>query len=123
MLFDTFAWIEFFNGTTLGRKVTDLLKHESPATAMPTLSELASWALKNGYDPGEILSKVAQASNILGFNAAVAQLAGELHYKYKKADSSFGMVDSMIYATALSYGLKLVTGDPHFKDKPEVVFL
>lgn len=123
MLYDTFAWIELFKDTQVGRRVAQLMKQDQPATAMPSLSELASWALKNGLDAGKVVDKAAYASNIVEFDMEAAQLAGELHFKYKKIESGWGMVDSMIYATALSYGLQLVTGDPHFKGKPGVVFL
>ncbi len=33
------------------------------------------------------------------------------------------MVDSMIYATAITHGLTLVTGDKHFVGQPQVKML
>ncbi|MEK6954656.1 MAG: PIN domain-containing protein [Candidatus Micrarchaeota archaeon] len=120
MLFDTYSWVELFNDTEAGRRVANLINAETAATAMATISELTSWAIRNNRDPSLIIENVKRLSAILEFREDIAKLAGELHIQYKKEMKDFGMVDSMIYATALANGLKLVTGDRHFVGKKDV---
>jgi len=123
MLFGTHPWIELLNDGPKGKLVAGLMEQEQPAIATPSLSELTSWAFRNELDAKSILEKVKEASLVLPLTEEVAQLAGELHFLYKKETPGWGMVDSMIYATALTHGLKLVSGDKHFKGKQNVVFL
>ena len=123
MLYDTHAWIEFFDGTEKGRIVKEMMETEQPAIAMASISELASWALKRGLEPSTILDKIEKTATVLSFGQNIAALAGEIHHQNKKTIPDWGMVDSMIYATALSNGLTLVTGDKHFADQPQVLML
>lgn len=123
MLWDTFAWVEFFNDSDIGLEVAKTLEIEPPQTAMATVSELYSWALKNGKDPQAILKIVRDGSQLMEFTNGIAELAGQIHQENKKRTKRFGMVDSMIYATALANSLKIVTGDPHFEGKRDVVFI
>ncbi len=123
MLFDTNAWIEFFDGTPKGAKVRELLKQERPAVATATLAEVTSWCLRRGFEPQRFVRLIEKNSSVLALTPYAASQAGEIHFRNKKIDNTFGMVDAMIYATALNYGLKLVTGDKHFEGKPGVVFV
>ena len=123
MLWDTFAWVEFFNDSNIGLEVAKTLELGPPQTAMATVSELYSWALKNGKDPQAILKVVRDGSQLMEFTNGIAELAGQIHNENKKQTKGFGMVDAMIYATALANSLKILTGDPHFEGKRDVVFV
>ena len=101
MLFDTYAWVELFNNTQKANLVLDLLKREEPATAIPTISEVASWALKNKLEPKPLITYLERESTILAITPEIALLAGEIHFQIKRFTPTFGMVDAMIYATAL----------------------
>ncbi|MBU1197006.1 PIN domain-containing protein [Candidatus Micrarchaeota archaeon] len=123
MLLDTHAWIELLRGSALGNEVATLLSEQPCFTAMPTLTELGSWTLRRRFDHAFILKKVRSLSTLLPLSEDGAILAGKLHFEFRKSISDWGMLDSLIYATALLHGQELVTGDPHFKGKPHVIFL
>ncbi len=123
MLWDTHAWVEFLNNSPTGQHVAKMLETEAPQTAMPTISELYSWAQKNGKDPHVILKIVRSGSQLMEFTNGIAELAGQIHHENKGQAKGFGMVDAMIYATAIANGLKVLTGDPHFEGKRDVIYI
>jgi len=118
MLLDTYAWIEILIDSRKGRQALKLLENSRPATAVPSLSEIAVWALRNGMDPETIVEKVSSESTVLDFTPKVAELAGRLHFKYRQKGAAWGLVDAMIYATALANGEQLLTGDSDFAKIP-----
>ncbi len=123
MLFDTYAWVELFNDTPTGRKVEQLMNSSQNCTSMVSLAELTNWSLKNGFEPDKIISKLKEHSAILPVEEKIAILAGEFYFEYRKQIRDWGMIDSIIYATSLVYGLKVVTGDKHFSDLPNALML
>jgi predicted nucleic acid-binding protein len=50
-------------------------------------------------------------------------LAGKLSFQRKRLIKGWGMIDSLILATALVSNLKILTGEKHFKDLPNVEML
>lgn len=47
MLFDTSAWIEFFQGTEKSKKIENILRTEENFTSIVTLAEVVNWCFKN----------------------------------------------------------------------------
>ncbi len=123
MLLDTWAWAELFSDGPRCGEVRQLTSSAQRFVATPTLSELTAWSLRHARDPKRVIQDVLSRAQLLPFTQVTAQLAGEINHDARKTDATFGMVDAMIYATALQNGLQLVTGDPHFKGKPSVVML
>lgn len=123
MLLDTHAWVELFTDSEKGRKIANLIKDMQPATAAPTLAEIVVWARKNSLDADFFLDKIRRASLVLNLTDEISENAGKICFEYKKRAGEWGMVDSFIYATALEYEMNLVTGDPHFRGKPQVIFV
>jgi predicted nucleic acid-binding protein len=50
MLFDTSAWIEFFQGTEKGKIIETLLKKENNFTSIVTFAELTHWCMRTGQE-------------------------------------------------------------------------
>jgi len=117
LLLDTFAWIEFFNGTEKGLKVKQLLKENACFTSAICLAELSEWIERNGLDRKEKMNAVKKLSSIIGLDEQTLELAGLLKVKKRKTVKGFGMLDAIILATAKQYKLKIVTGDKHFKEE------
>ncbi|MBI4009760.1 MAG: PIN domain-containing protein [Candidatus Aenigmarchaeota archaeon] len=125
MLLDTSAWIEFFQGTEKSKKVENVLKTEENFTSIVTFAEIVNWCLKNniqdkikGYIEG-----IKNGSTILELNEPIAIIAGKLNYERKKIVKNWGMIDSIILATAQIYNLKVLTKDSQFKDLSNVEIL
>ena len=121
MLLDTFAWIEFFNGTEKGAKVKQLLKENACFTSAICLAELSEWIERNGLDRKEKMNAVKKLSSIIGLDEQTLELAGLLKVKKRKTVKGFGMLDAIILATAKQYKLKIVTGDKHFKEENAIL--
>ena len=123
MLIDTYAWIEFFRGTESGMEAREVLRAERSFTSVVSIAEIAEWCLKNNLRLQEYVRAVTKGSVILRLDEQTASIAGTINHERKKTIRGWGMGDSLILATAVSYDLKILTGDSHFKDLPNVRML
>ena len=122
MLFDTSAWIEFFQGTDKAEKVKEKLTTEENFTSIVTFAELINWCLKNNLESKikEYIQGIKIGSTILDLDETIVVAAGKINYERKKAVKNWGMLDSFILSTALVYDLKVLTKDTQFEDVPNV---
>jgi len=118
MLLDTYAWVEFFKGTNKGKEVKEILKKERCYTSIISIAELVEWCLKNNLETkiGEYIKNINKISIILNLDEEIVLLAGKINHERKKKIKGWGMIDSLISATSISYNLNILTGDIHFKD-------
>jgi len=125
MLLDTYAWVEFFKGTNEGKKVKEILKKEKCYTCIVSIAELVEWCSKNNLkeEIKEYFKAITKSSVILNLDEEISLLAGKINHERKKNIEGWGMMDSLILATAISYDIKILTGDTHFKDLPNVEML
>ncbi len=121
MLLDTYAWVEFFNGTKRGAKVRKLLKEKACFTSAISLAELSEWVERNRLDRKEKMTAVKKLSSIIGLDEQTLELGGVLKVRMRKTVKGFGLVDAIILATAKQYRLKIVTGDKHFKGENAIM--
>jgi len=115
LLVDTFAWVEFFNGTSKGTKVKRILGKNACFTSAICLAELSEWIEREKLDRRKIMNAVKRLSSIIGLDELTLELAGILKVKKRKKVKGFGLIDAIILATAKIYGLKVITGDKHFR--------
>lgn len=125
MLLDTHAWIEFFRGKDTGKKVREVLRRERCYSSIVSLAELVEWCMRNDLKARikDYVTAVARGSVVLNLDEEIAAIAGRINHERKKKVKGWGMMDSMILATAISYNLSILTGDSHFKDLPNVKVL
>jgi len=116
MLLDTYAWIGYFIGNSEGKKVEKILFDKDCYTSIVSLAEIIEWCLKRGLNPESYVDIVNKNSIIIFLDRLIAETAGKINFENKKTIKNWGMVDSFIYATARIYGIKVLTGDPHFKE-------
>ena len=122
MILDTYAWIEYFLESEKGIKVKEIIK-EGCYTSIVSLAEIVEWCIKNNHDAEEHIEIVKNLSQIIFLNDEAALLAGKINYEKKKTIKNWGMIDSIIYSTAIINGMKIVTGDPHFRDLENVIMI
>ena len=122
MLFDTSAWIEFFQGSNKAEKVKERLTTEENFTSIVTFAELINWCLKNNIENkiNEYIEGIKSSSTILDLDETIVVAAGKINYERKKVVKNWGMLDSFILSTALVYNLKVLTKDTQFEDLPNV---
>ena len=108
---DTSAWIELLISSPTGKIVE---KHFPPQSVLivPTIVqlELAKWLTREmGEDQSDSTIAYTQNCVVVQLDTKIALLAAELGAKHKLAAA-----DSIVYATALSYGADVLTCGAHF---------
>jgi predicted nucleic acid-binding protein len=119
IVLDSFAWTEYFNGTSSGEEVRNLLEDERVMTPAIVVAELSEKYKRLNREFGSKYDFVRSRTSIVPLEEGLARTAGEINFERKKIVKGWGMADSMILATARRSGSKIVTGDPHFKDLAE----
>jgi len=120
-LLDSWCWIEYFNGTDVGRKVAKYIDSDDNIfISVINLAEVYKWGLskKSERDAESMVHIMLSRCFIAPVEPETALNAGKLNWQKK-----WGLGDSLIYSTAKAHSLQLVTGDPHFKNEKEVVYL
>jgi predicted nucleic acid-binding protein len=126
MFIDSFAWIEYFMGTVKGRTVKKIIDAKEITYTSPTvIAEIFSKSVRtDGQDKArERADFIVDRCVLIQTDENIAVEAGRLHGELKLKIRDFGLADAFILASARSKGAKVVTGDPHFKDLDDTVFL
>jgi predicted nucleic acid-binding protein len=119
VVLDSFAWIEYFNGTSAGERVQNFLETGLVVTPAIVVAELSEKHKRLNRDFGPKYDFVKARTSIVPLEEELARVAGELNFERKKRVKGWGMADSIVLATARRSGSRIVTGDPHFRDLTE----
>jgi predicted nucleic acid-binding protein len=132
IVIDTYAWIELLIGSEKGQKVKELIENaEEVYTPGTVLAETARKFLREGADEKTInawLEIMTSASMITQIDSATALEAAKCQSELtKKAKISKqntpSLFDAIVQATAKINQCKIVTGDEHFKNLPETIWI
>jgi len=119
VVLDSFAWIEYFNGTSAGEKVQNFLQTGLVVTPAIVVAELSEKHKRLNREFGPKYDFVKARTSVVPLEEELARAAGELNFERKKKVKNWGMADSMVLATARRSKSMIVTGDPHFRDLSE----
>ena len=128
VLMDTYAWIEYLEGSEKGEKVKEVLEDETDTyTALVSVAELAD-AFHRGdvetkFDWQEILDYIQLNSVIVELNEEGMASAGTLKVKRREEFDDFGLMDAIILESSRKVGAKLMTGDPHLTGEDNSIAL
>jgi predicted nucleic acid-binding protein len=117
---DTSAWIEWFIGGALSKRLAKEIPDRAECV-VPTIVqlELSKWLLREvGDEKADQVIAYTQKCVIVPLDTNIALLAAELHRQHKLATA-----DAIVYATAQAAGAELLTCDSHFAALPGVVYL
>lgn len=129
---DTYAWIELLIGSERGNRAKGLLeKADEVYTPDTVLAETASKFLREGTDEETInrwIKIITDASVVTPIDSVIAletaKCQSELIAKAKNTkQNSPSLFDAIVYATAKVKDCKILTGDEHFRNLPEVVWI
>jgi len=123
VVLDSFAWIEYFNGTTAGEKDQSFLEAGRVLTPAIVVAELSEKHKRLNREFGPKYDFVKARTSVVPLEEELARVAGELNFERKKRVKGWGMADSIVLATARLSKSVIVTGDPHFKDLTEETVL
>jgi predicted nucleic acid-binding protein len=132
IVIDTYAWIELLIGSERGNKVKELMENaEEVYTPSTVLAETARKFLREGTDEKTIgtwleiitnASVITQIDSVTVLEAAKCQLELFQQAKISKQNTP-SLFDAIVYATARINQCKIITGDEHFKNLPETIWL
>ncbi len=124
-IIDSYAWVEYFIGSKKGEILKKLLSDEENNffTIECCLAELRGWSIRNNQNFRELLEIVRANSLILKISEADWISAGEEGYNQKRIQRDFGLIDSTLLIKQKELHCKIITGDQHFKNMKNIVFI
>ena len=122
LIFDTYAWIEYFIGSKKGEVVKSYFDNEI-LTPTLALMELSYRFDQEGWDFKKFLNFIKSKSTIMGINEDTILEFGKFYNLLKKKEKSISFVDTLIFTLAKLENTKILTGDLHFKEFENVEFL
>jgi len=124
---DSYAWLEYFMGTVAGEKVKEIIDSITSEKLTPTIcvSEIYAKALRvEGLEKAELRRTfIKSRSALVPLNEEIAIEAAKIDVEMKKRVAGWGLADSIVLATARTKKAKVLTGDEHFKDLSETVYI
>jgi len=123
-LIDSWAWIEYLDGTKNGLKVKEILTEENEVfTLILSLAEIISRAKRKGKDIEGVENAILVNSKIINVNVEMSKQAGLLHAEMRKTVKDFGLIDAFILKAARELKAKIITGDEHFRNAKEAILI
>lgn len=123
-IIDSWAWIEYLDGTKNGLKVKEILTEENEVfTLILSLAEIISRAKRKEKDIESVENAILVNSKIINIDVKVAKDAGLLHAEMRKTIKDFGLIDAFVLKAARELKAKIVTGDEHFCNMKEAILI
>ena len=124
-VFDSYAWVEYFRGTPAGEVVADELDVGIGGTPLVVVAELRDKYVREDIPQwSKDFAFLKEATTLVPEDETIALRAGETKNRMRaERRRDFGLIDGIIWETARAHEAALVTGDPHFRGLPSVVFL
>jgi predicted nucleic acid-binding protein len=124
-ILDTHAWVEYFKGSDKGVLVNKLFlgKDNNFFTVACSLAELKCWALRNNYNFNNFLPLLRANSTISPITEKMWIRAADIRHEHRKTQHDFALIDAVILTMQRVVGGKVVSGDKHFRELKDVLFL
>jgi predicted nucleic acid-binding protein len=127
---DTYSWVEYLIGSKSGANAKGYIEGGHALTPTIVLVELRKWYLKeieagrrHEREMHRHLSFVEAVTQMVPLDSQLALKAGETDFLMKKRIKNWPIADSLVYATAKLHGAQVISGDPHFEDLEDAIFI
>ena len=127
---DAYAWIEYFRASKYGEVAKEYVESADSVTPSIVVAEVSRKLQKeieigNETPDGRLkrLDFINATSQLVELDFELAVIAGKTDCDMKKKEKGWGLADSIVLCTARSMKGKVVTGDEHFRDLQEVIFI
>ena len=124
-IIDTYAWMEYFIGSKKGEVLIKLLSDETNEliTVDCCLAEIKGWSLRNSLNFEQLFNIIRANSKIILMSENNWIQAGKERFEQRKTQKDFGLIDSAILVKQKELRTQVVSGDKHFKNLKNIVFL
>lgn len=124
-LIDSYAWIEYFLGSKKAEAFKKLLSNQENQflTVECCLGEINGWSLRNKYNFEDFFKVIRADSQIVPLSQYDWILGAEERHEQRKTQKDFGLIDAILLVKQRQYQSKIISGDKHFKNLKNVVFL
>ena len=127
VLFDTYAWIEYFRGSEEGEVVKKYIESDfevlTPTIVLAELSDKYRRIGKGVQWEDDRREIVELRSRIVTLSSDSADGAGMLKKEMRKEYGDYPLSDGMIMCIAKESGCKVLTGDKHMRESEETMNL
>ena len=122
---DAYAWVEYFEGSSLGEKVKDIVENSENLiyTNVITMAELVSHFKRKHTEFNDAKAVIFSLSSFYSINVEFAEEAGDLHASIKKVRKHMGLADVFVLLTARKLNAKVVTGEEDFRGLKETIMI
>ena len=127
---DAYAWIEYFRASEYGEVAKEYIENTNSVTPSIVVSEVSrklqkETELGNETPDGRLerLEFISATSQVVELDFELAVAAGKTACEMNKKEKGSGIADAIVLCTARNLGGKVVTGDEHFRDMKEVIFI
>jgi predicted nucleic acid-binding protein len=123
---DSYAWIEYFMGTPKGEKVRPIIDcSDEKITPTICLAEVYSKTLR--VENQELAEKqrsfIKEKSLLVSLDETITVEAAKIQNRMNKEIDGWGLADSIVYATGIVKKAEVVTGEKHFMNLKNVIFI
>ena len=127
---DSYAWIEYFRASEEGKRAREYIEGEGSATPSIVVAEVSRKLLREVEEGRETpdqrtrhIEFIRATSQILDLTFDTGMVAGENAVAMEKRSRRWGLADSIVLMNARAARAKVVTGDEHFRDIKETIFI
>lgn len=125
LVVDSWAWIEYLEGSELGAKVRDVMRDERNKlhTHIVSIAEIISKEKRRNKDTEIAWKAITNLTKILPMDESDSKAVGLLHAELKSKKKNLGRADSFVLYAARTIGGRVLTGDPDFRGISDVMLL
>lgn len=129
---DSYAWIEIFLGGDKGQFALEAIEDaDLVITPETVLAEISRKYLREGAKEQVIrnrLKTISESSELSGIDENTALESGNAYLEIEKIakksrNNKPSLFDAIVLATARVNEARVLTGDPHFRNLPETIWL
>ena len=127
VFFDTYAWVEYLEGSEEGEAARRYLEDEECQvyTSILTVAELSDvfqrGGLRTKLEWTRIENFMLLNSTLVALDAREMAEAGALKAQRKRQFKDFGLIDAIILRSSRKVGAKLLTNDPHLLSESDAM--
>ena len=124
-IIDSYAWIEYFIGSEKGEVLKKLFldNRNKFLTVECCLAEIKGWAIRNKEDFDRLIKIIKANSNIIQVTELNWIEAAKERFEQRKIQKDFGLIDAVILTKQKELNSKVISGDRHFKNLKNIIFL